>query len=357
MIAVDTRKLRDSGVGAYLTNVLPLVLSALPSIQFTFIGNTQDSLLMKWHREFECQLTPYTRRPYDPREQFELPHRIPKNTKLLWSPFINIPLLYRGKLLVTVYDTNFLALPQLLSQPQRLYAQFMFRGIRHKAAHILTISEFTKGEYLRLVGGEDKLTITYLAAASHWFQPVHAVKPRLNPYLLFVGNVKPHKNLSRLLAAFSQIKDHVMHDLIIVGRKEGFIVGDQNVLSAHPEIAHRVHFTGYVDDNELRSYVAHAEALVFPSLYEGFGLPPLEAMACGCPTIVSNTTSLPEVCGDAALYCDPLSVDDIAQKMLRIVSEPALRADLIARGKQHAARFTWEACAEKTIAVIENLLK
>ena len=358
-LTIDIRKLRDSGVGTYLTNLVPLVINAMPQVAFTLIGNTDDLALLPWTHGKNIRLVDYRRRPYSPIEQLEFPERVRFDTDLLWVPFINIPLFYHGRLLVTVYDLNFLALPQLLSRSQRLYARLMFSAIRRKAAHVLSISQFTKDEFLRYVPGRhDNVTVTLLGTPPQWQTASsagqHAPHPR--PFFLFLGNVKPHKNLARLIQAFKQIAGQVPHDLLIVGKKEGFIIADRSVEAAAAELGERIVFTGYLDDETLKSYFAQATALVFPSLYEGFGLPPLEAMACGCPTLVSNGSSLPEVCADASLYCDPYSVDDIAAKMLEIAHDTNLRNTLIARGKQRVAQLTWESCAEKTVAVINNLL-
>jgi len=147
----------------------------------------------------------------------------------------------------------------------------------------------------------------------------------------------------------------VPHDLVIVGQKEGFITGDRKVESGAAELGGRVKFTGLVDDALLKRYVACADALVLPSFYEGFGFPPLEAMACGCPAIVSDRASLPEICGDAALYCNPDDVEDIAARMLEVATNEALRAQLRERGLARARQFTWDRCASETLAVIERL--
>ena len=358
-LTLDLRKLRDSGVGTYLTNLIPHVIAALPDTAFNLIGNKDDPATQTWATGKNIRLINYRRRPYSPIEQVEMPRLIPADTDLLWVPFINIPLLYRGKLLVTVYDLNFLALPQLLSRPQRLYARLMFTAIRRKATRVLSISQFTKDEYLRYVPGQhDNVTVTLLGTPPQWqtTSPAGQPNPHPRPFFLFLGNVKPHKNLARLIQAFKQISGQVPHDLLIVGKKEGFIIADRAVEVAAAELGARIAFSGYLDDETLKGYFAHATALVFPSLYEGFGLPPLEAMACGCPTLVSNGFSLPEVCADASLYCDPYSVDDIAAKMLEIATRADLRTTLIARGKQRAAQLTWESCAQKTVAVIHDLL-
>jgi glycosyltransferase involved in cell wall biosynthesis len=163
--------------------------------------------------------------------------------------------------------------------------------------------------------------------------------------------------LKTLIETFGLIKDDVPHDLVIVGRREGFITGDETVVAEAATLGDRVRFTGYVGDDLLRQYFAHADALVLPSLYEGFGLPPLEAMACRCPVIVSNAASLPEVCGDAALYCDPHDPTDIADKIRQLTNDMNLQDALRQRGLERAKQFTWEKCAQETLAVIREVLR
>lgn len=357
-ITIDVRKLHDSGVGTYIQNLIPKVIDLLPAYNFTLLGNCN-----RLHNYFGVRkhvtIVDYPTPPYSLREQLDILPLIPKDTDLLWIPFINIPLLYRGKLLVTVYDVNFLALPQFLNTTQRLYAKTVFTAIRRKAEHVLCISEFSKREFMRLVPGKkDNVSAILLGTAPQWFNPIQSLEnPQSHPFFLFVGNVKPHKNLIRLLQAFEKIAPQVPHNLVIVGKKEGFIIGDNQALAYPSALKERILFTGYINDEMLQQYYAHAAALVFPSLYEGFGLPALEAMACSCPVLTSNVTALPEVCGDAALYCDPYSVDDIAEQMLRLVHDTSLRERLIKRGKTRAHSFTYDTCAAKTVDVIKTCLR
>jgi glycosyltransferase involved in cell wall biosynthesis len=356
-ITIDMRKILDSGVGTYIQNLIPRVIARLPEHHFILLGPHND-LIQHFGGYSHVTMLDYHTRPYSLREQIDLLPLIPNDTDLLWVPFINIPIFYRGKLLVTVYDVNFLALPHFLNWSQRLYAKAIFNAIRYKAEHVFCISEFSKQEFLRLVPGQrDNVSAILLGTAPQWFKPLHNLEnPQSQPFFLFVGNVKPHKNLIRLLQAFEKIANQIPHNLVIVGKKEGFIVSDKAALAYPSALKERILFTGYIDDDQLRQYYAHATALAFPSLYEGFGLPALEAMACGCPVLTSNITALPEVCGDAALYCDPYSVDDIAQQLLRLATDEGLRQELMVKGKTRAAHMTFETCANETVKMIRNLL-
>ncbi|MEO5364874.1 MAG: glycosyltransferase family 4 protein [Magnetococcus sp. WYHC-3] len=359
MITIDARWLYVSGIGTYLRNVIPGILSGFQELRFTLLGNLSEMARLPGADGDHVTLVEARSPMYSIAEQFEIPRLIPNETTLFFSPHFNIPLLYRGPLVVTVYDMFHLAMPQFVKGlHKRLYAQMMFMMVRRRAEAILTISHFSKSELIRFTGAEERAIIpVHLGVSPDWFDPLAgAQRPHQRKYLLFVGNVKPHKNLRSLILAFGKIKDRIDFDLVIVGKKEGFITGDDNVAAEARSLGERVLFTGYVEYTTLRQFFAHADGLVFPSLYEGFGLPPLEAMAVGCPTLVSNTGPMPEICGDASLYCDPLSVDDMADKMVTLVTDQDLRATLRERGLRRARQFDWAVCIEQTRSVFAELL-
>jgi glycosyltransferase involved in cell wall biosynthesis len=233
----------------------------------------------------------------------------------------------------------------------------MFAAVRRKAAAVIAISEFTKNEYLRFTGtSRQPVHAIPLGVDQSWFS-VSKEPIRQRPYLLFVGNVKPHKNLSRLIEAFHLVKDEIALDLVIVGKKEGFITGDSGSLAYAGSLGGRIDFTGTVNDDTLKRLVGGARLFVFPSLYEGFGLPPLEAMAAGCPVLTSSAASLPEVCGNAAEYFDPYNVKELAAKILFLLSDQTRREWLITKGKERARQFNWINCQRETCKIILGLLK
>jgi glycosyltransferase involved in cell wall biosynthesis len=358
MITIDLRWVNTSGMGTYLRNIIPNFLLAFPSENFCLLGNTALLLKLPWTNRSNVRIVECNAPMYSIAEQFELFRAIPSETTLFWSTHYNIPLLYRGKMLVTVYDLFHLAMPKLVGGwYRRLYAKFMFTMVLRRALVILTISHFSKNELRRFCGPLSTPTHPiHLGVSSSWFDIKPSTRPYENAYVLFVGNVKPHKNLSALVTAFNLICSYIPHDLVIVGKREGFITGDSVAAELASRMGSRVHFTGYLDEVALHQYLAHAEAMVFPSLYEGFGLPPLEAMAAGCPVLVSDAGPMPEVCGDAALYCDPYSADDMAAKLLTILTDEPLRVKLRERGLKHARTFTWDKCVAQTCKVIRELL-
>jgi len=179
---------------------------------------------------------------------------------------------------------------------------------------------------------------------------------RATPYVLFIGSARPHKNLAALLRAFEMISASVPHDLLIVGGLDKQRTADSSIHALIAGLGRRVRVLEDVDDESLVGIVANADALVMPSLYEGFGLPALEAMAAGCPCLVSSAASLPEVCGNAAVFFDPRDPSDIAQQLSRVLDDASMRANLSAAGRARAAEFPWESTAERTVAVLERSL-
>lgn len=357
-ITIDLRMLHHSGIGTYLRNTVPALISQRPHLRFTLLGAPEEIGALAGVGGEQCEVREFRAPLYSIAEQVGAWRLTPRDTALYWSPHYTIPLLWRGKMLVTVCDVCHLALPHLFGGlHKRLYARFMFEAVRRKADSIITISEFTRDEFVRLVGpARQPIHPITLAAPERWFDVRPTSNPEPAPYVLYVGNVKPHKNLSTLLEAMRLLGDAVPHNLVIVGKESGFITGDPQVRERAAGLAGRVRFTGRVTDEVLEQYVAHADALVFPSLYEGFGLPPLEAMACGCPVVVSNAASLPEVCGDAAVYIDPLDPADVARQLRRVLEDGALRARLGARGRARAREFSYDTCVRKTLGVIDGLL-
>ena len=203
-------------------------------------------------------------------------------------------------------------------------------------------------------------------AAHRRFQPLNfsreqsvmdGTKFNLNgrPFLLYVGTLEPGKNVKRIIEAFDQIAEQFPEHLLVLAGGKGWLYEPILEAARHARAADRIIFTGHVGDNEVVELLNFCEAFVYPSLYEGFGLPPLEAMACGAPVIASNSSSLPEVTGDAALTVDPESVPEIAQAMKDLLSNPSKRADLRARGLERAKLFSWEKAARQTLDVYEDL--
>ena len=355
-LSIDLRMVNASGIGTYISNIVPRVIKALPNCTFDLIGDPVELRSLDWTHSTNVRLISCCSPIYSLREQIDHVTMIAKGTDLFWSPHYNIPVLSRTKLLVTVHDVFHLSMAHYLKGfHQKIYAKLMFNILMRKATAIICPSKYTVTELIRKTGKRhSNIHVTYNAVDPAWFNVERDASPHERPYLVFVGNVKPHKNLKGLIQAFETLRDTIPHDLVIIGKKEGFITADEDTLTRVN--SGRIVFTGYLKENELRRYVAHADALVLPSFYEGFGIPPLEAMACGCPVIVSACSSLPEVCGDASLYCNPYDSRDIAAKIKEVLTNERLRSLMIHKGRARAGQFTWESSAEKTAQVINGVL-
>ena len=349
---------RSSGIGTYIRETVPRVLTTLQRADFALLGDTADLGQLGLGALPRTTLHPCDARIYSLREQWALRRASPARAHVFWSPHYNIPLLLGARLVVTVHDVLHLARPEFVTgSHRRLYARSMFAMVARRAAEVICVSRFTADELIRLVGIDARrIHVTHEGVDPRWFLPAPGPPTYPRPYFVYVGNVKPHKNLSRLCRAFAQVVDVLPHDLVIVGKKDGFLGGDPQVDRYASRLGNRVHFTGEVPDERLRNLVGNATALVLPSKYEGFGLPALEAMAAGCPAIVSRAASLPEVCGDAAAYFDPDDPDEIAHRLQEIARDGVLREDLIAAGRERARKYTWESCAQSTREVLQRVL-
>jgi glycosyltransferase involved in cell wall biosynthesis len=348
-LCIDLRWIDSSGIGVYIKGIMPGIAELLGDVSIVGLGDVSRLKKFSWSHSPNVRLVGCRAPRYSLCEQIQLPLAIPRGTDLFFSPHYTIPLLYRGRLAVTVHDLNHLVTPEIISDPRKkLYAQTMFRTLRKRASVIFTVSNFSKRELLRLTTGprEDNILATQLGISEEWHSAARLPPLRSRPYFVHVGNIKPYKNLGRLVEAFLKIQNHVPHDLVIIGQSEGMITGESAEFFERVRGADkRIHLTGFVSYDELLSLVGHADALIMPSLYEGFGLPPIEAMAAGVPVAVSRAASLPEACGDAALYFDPLDVHDIANKLIGIASDDALCEQLREKGLERSKLFTWKTCS------------
>ena len=265
---------------------------------------------------------------------------------------------------LTVHDLIFRRFPAHHKPLNRWYLNLTLPLYCRRANHIIAVSECTRRDLIAAYHlPPQKITVIDEAAAPRFrLQPpdtVAAVRARYrlpDRYLIFVSTIEPRKNLARLLAAFETLRAEGLTDsLVIVGRR-GWLYDDFFARLERSPARDAVIFPGYVPDADLPPLYAGAQACVFPSLYEGFGLPVLEAMACGTPVVTSSTSSLPEVGGDAALYFDPADVEQITETTRRLLRDPALREEMRARGLEQAARFSWARAAKETQAVYDAVL-
>ena len=359
-LCVDARMYRASGIGTYLQNLLPALGE---SFELTLLGDPDELA------EVGGRVIPTTIPIYSVAELLRFSRLVPR-CDLFWSPHYNVPWRpVRAKArLVTIHDVFHLAHLSTLSLPQRGYATLAFRAAARFSEHIITVSEFSKTEIQRyLKVPDDRVSVIPNGVDHALFHPQtdedqqrrvrkkYGLPPR---WLLYVGNVKPHKNLITLIKAFAMLPESLSdRHLVIVGQREGFITGDTELgrtLQNDPPLARRVHFTGFVEQADLPELYRLAELFVFPSKYEGFGLPPLEALACGCPVVVSDRASLPEICGAAADYVNPDSISELADKITAALQRsPAARDRKIQLGLERAQHYTWAS----SVAQHERLIR
>jgi glycosyltransferase involved in cell wall biosynthesis len=280
---------------------------------------------------------------------------------LLLSPLPEGMLLPVVPQVVTVLDV--IPLHFLDEYPrQQYYFRYLIPRILKKSRRIVTISENTKHDIMSFYGIEpEKIHVIPPGFEKSRYRlgiNSESVKMKygLTDYLLYVGNLLPHKNLRRLLRAFSLIARKMPYKLVIAGYKDPRYYPELKAEIEALGHAEKVLFLDYVSADELSALYTGAKAFIIPSLYEGFGFPPLEAMACGCPVVVSNVGSLPEVCGDAAIYVDPYNIESIAEGIRKVIMDETLRQNLIKKGLERARLFSWEKSAREHIKVFEEVL-
>jgi len=366
-VAIDARKLRDFGIGTYIRNILVELNRGDQDLDYVVLCRTSD---LEQARAIapRFRLVAEETRPYSVGEQIRIPLRLAREgVDLVHEPHYVLPPVTRCRSVVTIHDCIHLRFPQYL--PNRLgyvYARASMWTATRQAARVLTVSEASKRDILRYFAiPPEKVQVIHNAIDERFLTaPDEATTDRVrqryqleHPFVLYVGNIKPHKNLERLIDAFGRARPDGPAGLKLV------VVGDE--VSKYPSLRQMVHrhkldkhvrFLGFQPQETLASFYRLADAFVFPSLYEGFGLPPLEAMACGTPVVTSNVSSLPEVAGDAALLVDPYDVDAIADGIRRVLDDGALRRALIERGRARVSQFSWSDAVARIQEVYRDVL-
>ena len=354
-IAIDARKWRDYGIGTYVRNLVRhLAQIDRETTYFLFCDRADQATL----RDLAENFVPIVDNSsgYGVQEHFSIPLKVHRlGADLLHSPHYVLPLLCRQRSVVTIHDCIHLLFPEYL--PNRLaprYAREMMGSAIRRSDLVLTVSEASRNDILSFYPSTnpDRVEVVPNAIDEAILQDpgeeeMERVRERYQirgRFILYAGNIKPHKNLERLITAFGRLKQRPGHEdvkLLIIGDEVNKYGGLRRSVEA-AGVRQDVRFFGFVPERTLAALYRLADAFAFPSLYEGFGLPPLEAMACGTPVVTSRISSLPEVVGDAALLVDPYDVEDIASGLERVLGDEALRAGLVARGRVRVKQFSWE---------------
>jgi glycosyltransferase involved in cell wall biosynthesis len=361
-VCLDARKLWDSGIGNYIRGLLEGFehIEADPQWDLIVRSDADDRSFLRnrtvqWH---QCGAPDYSL-----SELMSL-GGIANRTgaDLFHAPHYVVPFGLKLPLIITIHDVIHLRFPQYFSSLKRAYARWMLSRACRQAHAILTISEQTKRDLIEMLGAqEDKIFITYSGISQRYFQSLsetqesefRRIRSLPEDYLLYVGNLKPHKNVSGLIVAWANLPDSVRPPLVIAGAKIDQY-GELNRLVHELHGETEVFFTGNLPDEEMPALYQCALAYVQPSWYEGFGAPPLEAMASGIPVTVSNRGASPEISGHAALIFDPADTSDFATTLATLINDSDLRQTLIEKGLKHAAKYTWDRFARKTLEVYQQ---
>ncbi len=365
-VAIDARKLHDFGIGTYTRNLLRHLARIDRDSEYLLLCHQPDlGIGAQLGPNFRTVLEPSPN--YSVREQIHVPwvlHR--ERPDVFHAPHYVLPPAVGCRSLVTIHDCIHLMFPQYLpNRAAYVYAKASMWSAARRSRRILTVSEASKRDIIRLLNvPPEKIVVVHNAIDERFRvkpseEAIARVRERYqldHRFVLYVGNIKPHKNLVRLIEAFDRLRKCGFDELTLL------IIGDE--ISKLPALRRAVHghklhkhvrFLGYLPDETLAVLYRLAAVFVFPSLSEGFGLPPIEAMACGAPVVTSNVSSLPEVTGGAAVLVDPYDVESIADGMARVLSNPALREELRVKGIARALEFSWERSVSRTREIYQEV--
>jgi glycosyltransferase involved in cell wall biosynthesis len=272
-----------------------------------------------------------------------------KRPSVFFSPGFNPPPLCPVPFVFTIHDLMQIQFPDVATRAKRLYYKLVVMPAARRAHRVLTVSEYSRRRILDWSGLPDERVINVGNGVDLPFRPDGARYEPGFPYLLYVGNFRPHKNIHRLLLAFRDL-DYPELRLVLIGTPSSEIVVHLQQLG----VEGRTQILSALSDDQLASVYRGALVLVLPSLIEGFGLPALEAMACGTPVVVSRSTALPEVVGDAGLFIDPLDVEDIKRGIEHVLCGSELRTTMSALGLRRAKQFSWDGVAGRVLAVLDE---
>ncbi len=348
-IAIDIRKIEDFGIGSHIFNLLKSLSEIDNENEYFLIGYNPFSL-PPLGRNFNFLKTTVAK--YSISEHIKIPFLLRKiNCEIFHSPHYVVPIFYKGSTTVTVHDVIHLLFPSYLPFSfLRYYAYFQIGRALKVSKIAFTVSESSKKDILKFFPwAEKKIEVVYNGLDERFFenadyQIVERFRKELGNYALYAGNIKPHKNIKILVRVMKRFKDKIK--LVIVGG-----IPTREILSEveREGLKEIVIFKGFLPFNELLALYESSQAFIFPSLYEGFGLPPLEAMAKGVPVISSSSPSMPEILKDGAVYFDPHSEDSLAEALNKVLENEDLREGLIYKGKEIAKCYKWSETAKKIL--------
>jgi len=374
-VAIDVRRATNYGVGTYIRNIVNHLARANRGTSYVLFGSTRD------REQFgdlpdNFEWVEHSAAPESFRDQIQVPLILRKYVDVLHEPWLYAPLVSPCPVVITVHDLTEIidshgAPPPEGARPPRTLRRYFARRALHRAARIFAVSQASQRELTRVFGiPEKKIEVVYNALDERFLrEPLPADADRIlerhavnYPFLLYAGNIRPQKNLTRLIEAFAVVKGELFEHPEL-SKLKLIVIGDE--LAKHPDLRRavvrtrmreEVRFLGFVPHGVLRVFYARARAFLFPSLYEGFGLPPLEAMAHGTPVVTSNVSSLPEVVGNAAVLVHPENVFEIMRALHRVLMDQPLREKMKERSLRQAAKFSWEKSVRRIREVYREVL-
>lgn len=364
-VGIDARMIQHSGIGTYLGNLIqnfPSLNAA--GFKFALFGPPELLPAVNGFYQIEDFKDPI----YSVSEQISFFSKT-ASTDLWHAPHYNVPLWCRSRLVVTIHDVIPLIFQGVFfSKTQKFYLETMLRHVKRHASRIIAVSQNTKNDLIRLFQIPDHRIRVIHEGAGEIFHPIESEEeketvrrryglPR-EGFILYVGLLKPHKNLKILLQAVRQLQERgkIREKLVLAGSRSKNCPPDARYLETI-QTDERVICLNKMEASELPILYSLATVFVLPSLYEGFGLPVLEAFACGTPVIVSNRASLPEVAADAALSFNPESVDELCEAILKLIEDPQLRQEMREKGFRRVQCFSWKKAARETLEVYKEILE
>ena len=365
-VAIDVRKIDDFGVGTYVRNLLHWLARLDQETEYLLVCRRSDCERLEALGP-NFRPLPNRSKNYSIAEQLTVPLGLMRNgVDLFHAPHYVLPALTPCRAIVTIHDCIHLMFPEYLpGRIAHLYARIAFWIATQRSSRVLTVSEASRRDILKYCPmPPNKVEVIYNAIDDRFnetpdVEQLASVRERYqlhDRFLLYSGNVKPHKNLERLIDAFARLRRRESDDikLLISGSEISRYATLRRAVHRYNLHKH-VRFLGFLSTDTLAALYHLADAFVFPSLYEGFGLPPLEAMASGTPVLTSNLSSLPEVVGDAALLVDPYDPESITDGMQQILSDTALRERLTRQGRIRASEFSWESSVRRVLATYREV--
>ncbi|MBN2383120.1 glycosyltransferase [bacterium] len=367
-IGIDVRKINDFGIGTHIQNIVKNLSMVDTEHEFILFHHLSEINHLELQNEKFFHIVDRSPK-YSLREHLSLPIKMKQyDLDLYHSPHYVLPIIHNCPMIVTIHDVIHLLFPQYLpSRMAHTYAKMMMFLSTKSAVKVISVSQSSKRDIVRYLNiAPEKIEVIY-NAVSDIFKPMDdpELKDQLSQkfgvtgdYLLYVGNLMPHKNLKRLIYAFYRLRRKLKIDIKLVIVGEGIPhYRELRILANDLGLKDKVIFLGFIAKKWLPILYNKAKVFVFPSQYEGFGLPPLEAMACGTPVVTSNTSSLPEVVSDAGLLIDPYNVEELIEAMELCITDEHLRQKLVTKGLERVKHFSWERTAQRTLQIYQEILE